>query len=36
MAQKGSNVPFQAIYNVAFFAKLNKASIVKRARINLP
>ena len=35
-AQKGSNVPFQAIDNVASFAKLNKASIVKRARINLP
>ena len=35
-AQKGSNVPFQATDNVASFAKLNKASIVKRARINLP
>ena len=35
-AQKGSNVPFQAIYNVTSFAKLNKASIVKRPRINLP
>ena len=35
-AQKGSNVPFQVIHNVTCFAKLNKASIVKRARINLP
>ena len=32
-AQNGSNVPFQA--SVASFAKLNMASIVKRARINL-
>ena len=35
-AQKGSNVPFQVVDNVASFAKLNKASIVKRDRINLP
>ena len=35
-AQEGPNIPFQAIYNVTSFAKLNKASIVERARINLP